>query len=73
MKSLVMALWFLAVTAGNFLTAIINEIIAASDGSLLEGTKYYIFFTGLMLVMAVLFPFVASFYPTKEYESTDAV
>lgn len=64
MKSLIMGLFLLSVSLGNLLTAAIN-FCASIVG--LEGTNYYAFFTGMMLVTAIAFVFVARFYRGKSY------
>lgn len=68
MKSFIMSLYFLSVTAGNLLTAGVNKIIMIDEKtSRLEGASYFWFFSGLMFVAAVLFIFVAKFYRGKTY------
>ncbi len=76
MKSLIMGLYLLSVSVGNFFVARVNEFIQNDDGtSMLEGASYYWFFSGCMLVTAVLFIFVAYFYKEKTYiqDSHDAI
>lgn len=73
MKSALMALKFLAISAGNFFTVMVNVIIQRDDGtSALEGTAYYGFFTAVMLVTAITFIFVARKYPVKDYLQEEA-
>lgn len=68
MKSLVMSLYLLSVSAGNVLTALVNRFtMDASGNSTLQGADYYWFFTVLMLVMAVAFVWVGKFYKPREY------
>jgi len=56
MKSFIMALYLLSVSAGNLFTALVNKFMMRPDGtSRLEGASYYWFFTILMLVAAVVF------------------
>ncbi|MCX7096584.1 MAG: POT family MFS transporter [Methylococcales bacterium] len=63
MKSLVMAIYFLSVAAGNLFTGAVNFIIQNDDGTLkLAGAQYYWFFTGLMMVTAVLYLWVSRHY-----------
>lgn len=63
MKSVVMALYFLSVAAGNLLTSAVNFFIQNDDGTLkLAGAAYFWFFTGLMLVAAVAFVAVSHYY-----------
>ncbi|QDV47138.1 Dipeptide and tripeptide permease A [Stieleria neptunia] len=68
MKSIVMSFYMLSVSLGNFITAGVNAIISNADGtSKLPGASYYWFFTGLMLVAAVIFIAVAVTYRGKQY------
>ncbi|MDD1614228.1 MAG: POT family MFS transporter [Methylococcaceae bacterium] len=63
MKSFVMAFYFLSVAIGNLFTSAVNFFIQNDDGtSKLAGADYFWFFTGLMLVTAVLFLFVSKRY-----------
>ncbi|HBJ33696.1 MAG TPA: MFS transporter [Planctomycetaceae bacterium] len=67
-KSIVMSIFLLSVSLGNFITAGVNKIIENSDGtSKLPGASYYWFFTGLMVVAAVLFIAVALKYRGKSH------
>jgi POT family proton-dependent oligopeptide transporter len=76
-KSIVMSIFLLSVSLGNFITAGVNKIIENSDGtSKLPGADYYWFFTGLMVVAAVLFIAVALRYQGKSHcqdENAEAV
>lgn len=68
MKSMIMSIYLLSVTAGNLVTAIVNRFIQNADGSSkLPGASYYWFFTGLMAVAAVGFVFIAKTYKGKSY------
>ncbi|MCD0458963.1 POT family MFS transporter [Roseiconus lacunae] len=68
MKSIVMSVYLLSVSFGNAITAFVNAVISNEDGtSKLEGASYYWFFTGLMLVAAIVFVAVAMRYRGKEY------
>lgn len=68
MKSIVMSFYMLSVSLGNFITAGVNALISNPDGtSKLPGASYYWFFTGLMLVAAIIFIVVAFRYKGKEY------
>ncbi|GAB6140291.1 hypothetical protein JCM14076_10200 [Methylosoma difficile] len=68
MKSFVMAFYFLSVAAGNLLTSAVNFFIENADGSSqLAGADYFWFFTGLMLVTAVLFAITSRFYQETPY------
>ncbi len=63
MKSFVMAFFMLSISAGNLFTSAVNFIIENPDGtSRLAGADYFLFFTGLMFVTAVLFALVTRFY-----------
>ncbi|MEQ9070426.1 MAG: MFS transporter, partial [Gimesia chilikensis] len=74
MKSFIMSLFWLAVTVGNLLTAGVNKVIMIDEkSSRLEGADYFWFFSGLMLVAAVLFVFVAQRYKGKTYIQDDAI
>jgi len=56
LKSVVMSLYLMSVSLGNLFTSIVNEVIQDENGeSVLDGTEYFLFFTGVMLVSAVIF------------------
>ena len=68
MKSLVMSLYLLSVSAGNVLTALVNRFTQDADGnSTLVGAQYYWFFTYLMLGAAFVYIVVSQFYKPKDY------
>jgi proton-dependent oligopeptide transporter, POT family len=68
MKSLIMGLYLLSITAGNLFTAAVNFFITNPDGtSKLPGASYYWFFTILMLITSVLFCVYAMFYQEKTF------
>jgi POT family proton-dependent oligopeptide transporter len=68
MKSLIMSIYLLAIALGNAITAGINYFIQNPDGtSKLTGVEYYLFFSALMFVAAVLFVFVARFYKDRTH------
>ncbi|NDC53299.1 MAG: MFS transporter [Planctomycetia bacterium] len=68
LKSLVMGLYLLSVSAGNLLAAGVNWLTTGADGlPLVTGTTYYLLFAGLMLATAVCFLPVAAFLPTRRY------
>ena len=68
MKSFVMSLYLLSVSAGNVLTALVNRFTQDEAGnSLLPGASYYWFFTTLMLGAAVVYIVVSLFYREKDY------
>lgn len=74
MKSLVMGLWFLSVSFGNAITAIVNWVIQNPDGtSKLNDAEYYWFFAGLMFVTAIGFVFVAMKKKERTYIQTRPV
>ena len=73
MKSFVMALYLLSVSAGNLLTAVVNRYTRDANGnSTLQGADYYWFFTGAMAVAAVLFVGVAMSYRGRTYLQEEA-
>jgi proton-dependent oligopeptide transporter, POT family len=66
MKSLVMGIYYMSVSLGNAFTALVNFFIQNEDGSSkLAGASYYLFFSGLMFVTAILFIVVAMKYQEK--------
>ncbi|HSZ72458.1 MAG TPA: POT family MFS transporter [Cytophagaceae bacterium] len=68
MKSVVMGLFLLSISLGNFVTAFINAMIADEHGnSIFTGVQYYLFFAAMMFAVAVLFIFVAMRYKEKRY------
>lgn len=73
MKSVIMAMYMLSVSAGNFLTAMVNRIIQKEDGtSRLPGASYYWFFTAVIGVAALLFLIVVATFPEKKEAATQA-
>ncbi|HUG93678.1 MAG TPA: MFS transporter [Planctomycetaceae bacterium] len=68
MKSIVMSVYLLSISAGNLFTSLVNRVIQNPDGtSKLPGPSYYWFFTGAMLVTAVVFILVARAYRGRTY------
>ncbi len=68
MKSFVMSIYLLSVSAGNLFTMLVNGFIQNPDGtSKLEGAAYFWFFTVVMFAAAVLFVGVAWLYREKSY------
>ncbi len=66
MKSFIMGLFLLSISAGNLITAAINYIIQNADGtSKLAGASYYWFFVVMMVITAFLFIFVTKNYKGK--------
>ena len=56
LKSLVMSLYFLSITAGNLLTSGVNLLIQNADGSSrISGQTYYLLFAAMMTAAAVAF------------------
>ena len=67
MKSIVMSLWLLSVSAGNVLTALVNRFTQDADGnSTLVGASYYWFFTALMLGATMVFMVASRFYRYRD-------
>jgi POT family proton-dependent oligopeptide transporter len=63
MKSFIMAFFMLSVALGNLLTSLVNFFIQNPDGtSKLAGADYFWFFTGLMLITAILFLLIIRYY-----------
>ena len=60
MKSLVMALFLLTVSLGNYLTSVVKFLLADKDGvSRLQGSEEFWFWTGLMALGSVIFVVVS--------------
>jgi len=73
MKSVIMSLYLLSVSAGNSFTAVVNHWIQNADQtSKLEGASYYGFFTAVMLVAAIGFLFVVRSYRGRTYIQGEA-
>lgn len=67
MKSIVMSLWLLSVSAGNVLTALVNRLTKDADGnSTLVGADYYWFFSALMLGATLVFMVASRFYRYRD-------
>lgn len=68
MKSFVMAFFYMSVAVGNLFTSVFNFLLQNSDGSSkLSGAEYFGFFTGLMLLTAILFSRVIGNYTEQTY------
>jgi POT family proton-dependent oligopeptide transporter len=68
MKSFVMAFFMLSISLGNLFTSAVNFIIDTPGGeSRLAGADYFLFFTSLMLVTAILFVVVSRRYQGQVY------
>ena len=73
MKSVIMSVYLLSISAGNLITAGVNFFIQNPDGSVkLQGADYYLFFTGLAMAASLLFVFVARKYQEKTYLQAEA-
>jgi POT family proton-dependent oligopeptide transporter len=72
LKSLVMAVYLLSVSAGNAFTALVHYVIQNPDGSTkLQGPAYYLFFAGLSMAAGLAFAGVAMRYRGKSYLQTE--
>jgi POT family proton-dependent oligopeptide transporter len=68
MKSIMMSLYLLSISAGNAFTALVHVFIANPDGTVkLQGAAYYNFFAALSIGCVALFIFVARAYREKSY------
>jgi len=68
MKSFVMAFFMLSISLGNLFTSAVNFLIDVPGGeSRLAGADYFLFFTLLMLVTAMLFVVVSRYYRGRVY------
>ncbi len=68
MKSFIMSLYLLSVSAGNVLVALVNRYTQDANGnSTLEGESYYWFFSYLGLGAAIVYVVASNFYRGKEY------
>jgi len=73
LKSVVMALYLLSISAGNAFTALVHWFIANPDGTLkLQGPAYYNFFAVLSIGCVAVFVFVAKAYKEKVYIQGEA-
>lgn len=71
-KSFIMGIYFLGVSLGNGLTAIVNYVIQNPDGtSKLDGASYYWFFTIAMFVTACAYVIWSQFYRGQTYIQGD--
>jgi POT family proton-dependent oligopeptide transporter len=72
MKSIIMALYLLSVSAGNAFTALVHFFIANPDGTVkLHGASYYNFYAWLSIGCVAIFVFVAKAYREKTYLQGD--
>jgi POT family proton-dependent oligopeptide transporter len=73
MKSIIMALYLLSISAGNAFTALVHFFIANPDGSAkLQGASYYNFYAVLSIGCVAVFVFVARQYREKTFLQGDA-
>jgi POT family proton-dependent oligopeptide transporter len=68
LKSLVMGIYLLSVTLGNQITSLVNTLIQDDSGkSMISGSNYYLFFTGLMAISTVVYLFYSRTYKGKTF------
>jgi POT family proton-dependent oligopeptide transporter len=68
MKSLVVAIWYFAVSAGNFFAAQVNRLLQDADGNLvITNVQYYLYFAGLMAIATVIYVFYALTYREQTF------
>ncbi|MDP1579184.1 MAG: POT family MFS transporter [Candidatus Didemnitutus sp.] len=73
MKSVIMSLYLLSISAGNLITALVNYFIQNPDGTVkLTGADYYLFFTALAILASVAFAFVARKYKEQTHLQDEA-
>jgi POT family proton-dependent oligopeptide transporter len=74
MKSIVLALYLLSISAGNLFAAAVHWFIANPDGTTkLSGAAYYNFYACISIAAAVVFIFFALRYREKTYLQGEAV
>ena len=72
LKSTVLSFYLLSMSLGNFFTYIVNVFIQNPDGTnKLSEVGYFWFFSGFMLVSAIIFSVVAYYYQPHEYIQGD--
>ena len=72
MKSIIMALYLLSISAGNAFTALVHFFIANPDGSTkLQGAAYYNFYATLSIGCVAVFVLVARRYQEKSHLQGD--
>jgi POT family proton-dependent oligopeptide transporter len=73
MKSIIMSLYLLSISAGNAFTALVYVFIKNDDGTLkLHGAAYYNFYAYLSIGCVALWIFVARRYKEKTYFQCEA-
>lgn len=74
MKSVVMSLFLLSVAAGNLVPMVVNFVIENPDGSSkITGVEYYLMFSGLMLLSAIIFSFMAKNFRTQTFVQDEEI
>lgn len=72
MKSIIMALYLLSISAGNAFTALVYVFITNPDGTMkLKGAAYYNFYAALSIGCVAVFIFIARRYKEKTYLQGD--
>lgn len=73
MKSIIMSLYLLSISAGNLFTAVVQKIIQNDDHtSKLPGAWFYLFFSGVCFLTAAIFAAVAKRYRGETYLQQEA-
>jgi len=73
MKSIIMSLYLLSISAGNAFTALVYVFLKNDDGTLkLHGASYYNFYAALSIGCVALWVFVAKRYKEKTYFQCEA-
>jgi hypothetical protein len=68
MKSLVVALWYFSVSAGNLLAAQVNSFLQDSEGRLvISEVRYYLYFAALMGAAAIVYVFYSLTYREQTF------
>jgi POT family proton-dependent oligopeptide transporter len=74
MKSFIMSIYLSSIGLGDLFTALVNKFIENPSGaSKLPGATYYLFFTALIALTAVVFLFVLPLIKNKPKESYESV
>jgi POT family proton-dependent oligopeptide transporter len=72
MKSIIMSLYLLSISAGNAFTALVHVFIANPDGTVkLQGAAYYNFFAALSIGCVAIYIVVAKRYREKSFLQGD--
>lgn len=70
MKSLLMGVYLLSITLGNVFTSLVNWFISwqrEQGNEILKGASYFWFFTGIMVVTALIYLVWSQFYQGETY------